>query len=44
MTLAGNKCDIDPEERRVSKDEAVEYSENHGMEYHETSAKSGQGV
>ena len=44
MALAGNKCDTEPGERRVTKDQAIDYSRNHGMEYQETSAKTGEGV
>ncbi len=41
MVLTGNKCDINPNDRRVSQTMAQEYSKNHGMEYVETSAKTG---
>jgi GTPase SAR1 family protein len=41
LILAGNKCDIDPRDRRVTKEQAQEYSKLHGMEYIETSAKTG---
>ena len=41
MVLTGNKCDINPNDRRVSQTMAQEYSRSHGMEYVETSAKTG---
>ena len=44
IILAATKCDISPKDRRVSREEAQEYSKSHGMEYMETSAKNGQGV
>ena len=44
MALAGNKCDIEKSQRRVTQETAVEYARNHGMEYKETSAKSGEGI
>lgn len=44
MVLTGNKCDISPKDRRVSHAQAAEYAKGHGMEYLETSAKTGQGV
>lgn len=44
LILAGNKADINPRDRRVSKEQASEYARLHGMEYIETSAKTGQGV
>ena len=42
--LVGNKCDLE-DERQVSKEEAQEFSFQHGaIEYVETSAKTGDGV
>ncbi len=39
--LIGNKVDL---ERKVSKEQALAYAKNHGFQYFETSAKTGEGV
>lgn len=41
--LVGNKCDL-KESRQVSKEEAMSYAKQHGMNYIETSAKTGLNV
>lgn len=47
MLLVGNKVDLiknDPSARQVSHEEAVQWAQENGIEYLETSAKSGQNV
>lgn len=47
IILVGNKVDLldsDPDARQVSHEEAVQWAQEHGLEYLETSAKSGQNV
>jgi len=48
ITLCGNKVDLcedgDNDKRQVSKEEAEEYAEREGLQYIETSAKSGLNV
>ena len=41
LILAGNKADIDPDNREVSKEEAEKYAKSKNIPYFETSAKSG---
>ena len=43
LFLVGNKCDL-PEDRKVSTEEAKKKAESLGMEYFETSSKTGEGV
>jgi len=42
IILVGNK--VDSESREVTKEEGTQWAEQHGMEYIETSAKTGQGI
>ena len=44
VMLVGTKCDIDPEERQVTMDEAQAFAEERGWLYFETSAKIGAHV
>ena len=44
MVLAGNKCDIDSNQRKISKAMADELTEKHQMIQAETSAKTGEGI
>ena len=44
LAMAGNKCDIDPQQRKVTKEMANDLATKHSMIYRDTSAKSGQGV
>ena len=44
MALAGNKCDIDPNQRKITKGMAESLSTKHNMIISETSAKSGEGL
>ena len=41
--LIGNKSDL-VDERKVSREEAEKFAKEHGMEYYETSAKTGEGI
>jgi Ras-related protein Rab-5C len=41
--LAGNKCDLD-EHRTVSTSEALNFADEHGCIYFETSAKTGKNI
>jgi len=44
MALAGNKCDLDPAQKKVSFQTAKELTVKHNMINAETSAKSGEGI
>lgn len=44
MALAGNKCDLDPSQVKVSLQTASELAQKHNMIAAETSAKTGKGV
>jgi len=44
MALAGNKCDIDPANIKISFQTAQELAKKHNMILAETSAKTGKGV
>ena len=44
MALAGNKCDVEPAQRKVTKGMAESLCTKHNMIMSETSAKSGEGV
>ncbi|UYV61618.1 RAB18 [Cordylochernes scorpioides] len=44
MMLVGNKIDKSPEERQVSKEEALRYARKHSMLFIEASAKTRDGV
>ncbi len=44
MALAGNKCDIDDPQRKITKGMAESLSQKHNMIQSETSAKTGEGV
>ena len=43
LLLIGNKCNLE-EERKISKEEAIEMAEQNDMSYFETSARTGQNV
>ncbi len=43
MVIVGNKVDL-KEDRAVTQDAAHSIAQQHKMNYHETSAKSGTGV
>jgi len=44
LILAGNKADIDDDEREVSREEAENYANQNNILYFETSAKSGLNI
>ena len=44
LCLAGNKNDVDPNEKKVPTSKGKEYAETHNMVFFETSAKTGSGV
>jgi small GTP-binding protein len=44
MVLAGNKCDIDSQQRKITKAMADGLCEKHQMIQSETSAKTGDGI
>ena len=44
MALAGNKCDIDESQKKITKSMQESLSTKHNMIQSETSAKSGEGV
>jgi Ras-related protein Rab-8A len=44
VVLVGNKCDLDPESRRVSYEEGAALAQKIGYSYIETSAKIGLNV
>ena len=44
LILAGNKADIDDDEREVSREEAENYAKSNNILYFETSAKSGLNI
>ena len=44
LFLAGNKCDVDNDMKRVSSSKAKEFAEQNNMFFFETSAKTGAGV
>ena len=44
MALAGNKCDVDPAQRKITKGMQESLSLKHNMIIAETSAKSGEGI
>ena len=44
LCLAGNKNDVDPNEKKVPTAKGKEYAETHNMVFFETSAKTGSGV
>ena len=44
LCLAGNKNDVDPNEKKVPTTKGKEYAEQHNMLFFETSAKTGVGV
>ena len=44
LFLAGNKCDVSDEERKVSKSKGKKFAEDNNMFFYETSAKTGAGV
>jgi len=44
LFLAGNKCDVDNNMKKVSSKEAKEFAEQNNMFFFETSAKTGTGI
>ena len=44
MVLAGNKCDIDSAQRKITRSMGDELCEKHQMIQAETSAKTGEGI
>ena len=44
LCLAGNKCDVDSSEKKVSVSQGKKFAETHNMLFFETSAKNGSGV
>ena len=44
IAMAGNKCDIDDSKKQVTMKKASELAKEHKMIFHETSAKTGEGV
>jgi Ras-related protein Rab-5C len=44
LCLAGNKCDCETNEKKVSNQEAKEFAEAHNMVFFETSAKNDLGI
>ena len=44
LCLAGNKCDVDSSEKKVSVSQGKKFAEEHNMIFYETSAKTGAGV
>ena len=44
MALAGNKCDLPPEQQRITSSVSLEFARKHQMIWSEVSAKTGQGV
>ena len=44
LFLAGNKCDVSDEERKVPKSKGKKFAEDNNMFFYETSAKTGAGV
>ena len=44
LFLAGNKCDVNSDMKRVSAKEAKEFAEKNNMTFFETSAKTGLGI
>ena len=41
--LIGHKCDLE-DRRKITKEQGMEFAQNHGMKYFETSAKTGCNV
>ena len=44
MALCGNKCDLDPAQKKVSYQNQKELAKKHNMIFAETSAKTGEGI
>ena len=44
LALAGNKCDIEDSKKKIPISTAAEIAREQDMIYHETSAKTGEGV
>ena len=44
LALAGNKCDIDPAQRKITAGMAESLCQKHNMIMSETSAKTGEGI
>ena len=44
IALVGNKCDLEPAKRRVSMQDARALADKNEMLFHETSAKTGEGI
>jgi small GTP-binding protein len=44
IALAGNKCDLDDSQRKISKEMGVQFAKEKKMIFSETSAKTGDGI
>ena len=44
MALAGNKCDLPPDQHRINSTASQEFAKKHKMIWSEVSAKTGQGL
>ena len=44
LCLAGNKCDVDLNEKKVPTSKGQKFAEEHNMIFYETSAKTGEGI
>ena len=44
VALAGNKCDLDENQRKISKETGTQFATENNMIFMETSAKTGEGI
>ena len=44
LCLVGNKCDVSPEDRKITNFKGKNFAQENNMIFYETSAKSGEGV
>ena len=44
MALAGTKCDVDNNKRKVSQKQGKSLAKKHNMVFAETSSKTGEGI
>ena len=44
LCLVGNKCDVEPNEKKVSREKGKSFAHENNMLFFETSAKTGEGV